>query len=66
MKPKTKFIISYRILDDSGHCLEVIKQEGYNKNQIQWMVERKVKIKYGKLMKIHKIKIKIEKIDENI
>jgi len=64
MKHKTKLCVSYRILDTENHCLEIIKQEGYNRNYIQWMVERKVRLKYGKIMKIHKIKI--EKIDENI
>lgn len=60
--PRTKITVSYRILDDSGHTLEVIKETGYNRNNIKWLVERRVLKKYGKLVKIRQLKI-VEEID---
>ncbi len=57
MKPRTKITVSYRVLDASGGCIDVIKQSGYNKNYIKWLVDRKVKKKYGKDKKIQQYKI---------
>lgn len=56
-RPRKKFEVSYRILDTSGRCLEVIKETGYNKNYIHWLVERRVQKKYGKGIKLHTMKI---------
>lgn len=55
--PRVKFEVSYRVLDASGHCVDVIKENGYNKNNIKWKVERKVKRLYGKGLQIHQFKI---------
>lgn len=60
--PRPKITVSYRVLDDSGHTLEVIKQTGYNKNYIRWAVDRKVLKKYGKSFKILQLKI-VEETD---
>ena len=62
MKPRSKFTISYRVLDDRGKTVEVIEEEGYNKNYIRWSVERKVNKKYEKEMRLHQFKIVEEKV----
>lgn len=53
----TNINVSYRVLDDSGHCLEIVKESGANKNNVRWKVERFVQRKYGKGLKIHRYKI---------
>ena len=60
MTPRTVFIVSYRVLDPSGHTLEVIRQSGRNKNYIQWLVERMVKKKHGKNVTLHQFKVEEE------
>jgi hypothetical protein len=55
--PKPILNVSYRVLDASGHCVEIIKETGTNRNLIQWLVERKVEKKYGKSYKIHQLKV---------
>lgn len=57
MTPKPIYTISYRVLDASGHTLEVFKQSGRNKNYIQWLVERKMKKKHGKTVTLHQLKV---------
>ncbi len=54
--PRSIFTVSYRIVDESGHTLEVVKQSGLNKAYIRWLVERKMNRKYGKGKKLHQIK----------
>lgn len=58
--PRRQIEVFYRVLDASGGCVEVIKQKGFNRNYIKWLVERKVTKKYGKGMKIHPFKIREE------
>jgi hypothetical protein len=60
-RPRTIFTVSYRILDDSGHTLEIVKESGINKNYIKWLVERKMNHKYGKGKKLQQIKVVEEK-----
>jgi hypothetical protein len=54
--------VSYRVLDENGKTLEVIKKSGLNRHYLQWQVERYVKHKYGKKMMIHQFKI-VEETD---
>ncbi len=56
-KPRTLITVSYRVLNESGRCMEVIKKTGLNKRYLQWMVERLVAKKYGKNFKIHAYKV---------
>ena len=49
--------VSYRVLDENEKTLEVVKKTGLNRRHLQWMVERYVKHKYGRKMKIHPYKI---------
>jgi hypothetical protein len=61
MKYKRQTItISYRIVDASGHTLEVVQETGLNKRYLLWKVERYVSKKYGKGIKIHPFKIREE------
>ena len=57
MKHRIKFVISYRVLDEDNNTLAVIKESGYNKNHIEWSVNRKVKHKFGKEARTKKLKI---------
>jgi hypothetical protein len=56
-RPRTALTVSYRVLDENGKTLEVIKKTGLNRRYLLWMVERYVKHKYGKKMKIHPYKV---------
>jgi hypothetical protein len=62
MRPKTKITVSYRVIDTSGHTMEVIKRTGYNKQNLLWQANRFVKHKYGKEMKLHPYKIVEESV----
>ena len=57
MKPRQQLTISYRILDASGHTVEVIKETGTNKHYLLWKVERLVRKKYGKDFSVHQLKV---------
>jgi hypothetical protein len=57
MTPRIVYNVLYRVLDATGHTLEVVQQSGKNKNYIQWLVERRMKKKHGKNISIHQIKI---------
>jgi hypothetical protein len=60
MRQRTTYNVSYRVLDASGRCLEVFSQSGRNKNYVQWLVERKMKKRYGKNIKLQRIKVEEE------
>ncbi len=57
MTPRTIYTVLYRVLDPFGKTLGVISQSGRNKDYIQWLVERKVKKKYGKNVSVQQIKV---------
>jgi hypothetical protein len=55
--PRKELTVSYRIVDESGKTLEIHKESGLNKNYIKWIVERKMRKKYGNKIEIQRIKI---------
>ena len=66
MKDRRKQItVSYRVLDASGHTVDIFKMAGFNKNNLLWKAERLMKNKYGKGMKLHQFKVVEEKIDNS-
>lgn len=56
-KPRTPITVSYRVIDEAGRCVDVIKKTGLNKQYLRWVVERLVAKRYGKNFKIHPYKI---------
>lgn len=56
-KPRPILTVSYRVLDENGKTLEVVKKKGLNRRYLQWFVERYVSKKYGKGKKVHPFKI---------
>jgi hypothetical protein len=56
-RQRTIYNVLYRVLDPTGKTLEVFQQSGKNKNYIQWLVERKMKKRYGKNITLHRLKI---------
>jgi len=61
-RPRSVLAVSYRILDPSGHTVEVVTKRGINRRYLLWLVERYVSKKYGKGMKIHSYKV-VEETD---
>lgn len=54
---RPSFTVSYRILDDSDHTVDIIKLTGPNKAYLKWRIDRIVKKKFGKGFKVQSIKI---------
>jgi hypothetical protein len=54
---RPQLTVSYRVLDASGHTLEVIKLTGPNKRYLLWKAQRLVEKRYGKAMKLHQYKV---------
>jgi hypothetical protein len=46
MIKRPKLTLSYRVLNDTGTTLEVIKEVGYNKKYIEWLLKRKLNHRY--------------------
>ncbi len=57
MKPRLILTISYQVFDEHHKFVGVIKESGYNKNNIDWKAERKAKHIYGRKSSIKPIKI---------
>ena len=49
--------VSYRILDGSGHTVEVLKLTGPNKRYLEWKAKRIAEKKHGKGFKLHAYKV---------
>jgi hypothetical protein len=54
---RKKITVSYRVIDESGKTLDIIKETGYNKRYLRWKVERRVSKKYGKRCKPIPLKV---------
>lgn len=57
MRQRTIYNVAYRVLNGSGKTLEVVQQSGKNKNYVRWLVERRMKKRYGKDITIQQIKV---------
>ena len=56
--PRVKITILYRVLDEKTNALlEVVKEIGTNKNNIQWRVERRMVKKYKKPVTLKQMKV---------
>ena len=54
---KAEITVSYRILDEKGKTLDVIKRTGFNKRNLLWQATRLAEKKYGKKVKLHAYKV---------
>jgi len=60
MKPKTEYTITYRVLNESGKTLGIIKETGFSKLLIQAKASIKMVLRYGYNTKLQRIKITSE------
>jgi hypothetical protein len=56
-KNRPEFTVSFRVLDESGKTLDIIKRTGFNKQNLQWQAERLAEKKYGNKVKLHRFKV---------
>lgn len=56
MKRK-EITVSYRVLDEKGKTVDVIKRTGFNKRNLLWQATRLAEKKYGFKIKLHAYKI---------
>lgn len=54
---RKKITFSYRVVDESGKTLDIVKETGYNKRYLRWKAERRTSKKYGKRGKLIPLKV---------
>jgi hypothetical protein len=54
---RKKITVSFRIVDESGKTLDIVKETGYNKRYLKWKIERRVAKKHGNRSKLVPFKV---------